>query len=153
MSTVTILIMGWISVTTLVMVQGTIVVRLRCGCGKTSEPVESYPPVLILIQPQTSQPAEVSQWACWIKQEIFQHYTQNLIAVCMSLCPTSSQVDGTSDHQTGPDEKIRNQSSTDGNNQVCDGKGLGGPTITGRLCKRVLAYIKWKLLTLILMYQ
>jgi hypothetical protein len=52
-------------------------------------------------------------------------------------------VDEASDRQASSDEKIRHQSSADENNQVHDGNGPSRSTITGRLCKRVLAYIKW----------
>jgi hypothetical protein len=59
---------------------------------------------------------------------------------------TTHQValDGTSDHQTSIDEKIRHQSSTDRNRQMGDGNHQSKSAIIGRLCKRVLAYIKWR---------
>jgi hypothetical protein len=41
---------------------------------------------------QTTNPplAEVSPWAQWIKQEIYQYYVQKLVAICMSLCLIAS---------------------------------------------------------------
>jgi hypothetical protein len=52
-------------------------------------------------------------------------------------------IDKTSNHQAGTDAKIHYQSGTDGKNHSCDGHYRDKSTITGMLCKRVLAYVKW----------
>jgi hypothetical protein len=74
----------------LVMLQGSLIAKLRCACMKKDFiPHENYPPVLILITPRTLQLAMVSDWPRRIKQEVYQHYVQNLVDVCMSLCPNT----------------------------------------------------------------
>jgi hypothetical protein len=58
--------------------------------------------------------------------------------------PHQSSVDEKDLHQVLGDGNGDHQSSTDVITQVCDGVGQCRSTITGRLCKRVLAYIKWR---------
>jgi hypothetical protein len=68
--------------------------------------------------------------------------------------PHQSDVDGKAlhqvmadegvDHQIESDKDIRHQSGADVKLPVSDGNCQSRSTITGRLCKQVLAYIKWR---------
>jgi hypothetical protein len=51
--------------------------------------------------------------------------------------------DGDVDHQRESDEKVRHQSSAGLELLVDDGNCQSKSTITRKLCKQVLAYIKW----------
>jgi hypothetical protein len=52
-------------------------------------------------------------------------------------------IDGISDHHAKSDGKCDHQSGTDGNRHLHDGNQQSRSTITGVLCKWVLAYVKW----------
>jgi hypothetical protein len=52
-------------------------------------------------------------------------------------------VDAYPSHQSGADAKINYQSSADGRSYLHDRNYRDKSAITGMLCKRVLAYVKW----------
>jgi hypothetical protein len=90
MNMVTITILEWALLMALVVSRMSVMVKLRCGCLRMNVPDRNYCPLLMSIRPKTLMP-ELENWTCWIKKEIYSHFIQNLLTICMSLCLTISQ--------------------------------------------------------------
>jgi hypothetical protein len=88
MDMATIIIMEWTPMMALVMVPGSVMVKLRCRCTRNDIPIRNFPPISII--PETRTPKLADQWTCWIKREVYAHFVRNILAIHMSLCLTVS---------------------------------------------------------------